>query len=183
MPFLLESFGYSKTLIFLTLNTKIVVKGNIMNKRLIITLTSTLIYGTIFAATTEMPQEQIKEEISHDNLQIMRVSDLTQDLLMEIAAGSHPEIVVKFIENDIYPLNLALFGDLVNLKDNNNQPYEIQIMQTIYARIIKEELFLSVDLKDWKPCLEFITGHFSISFEKNEGKPRFSLICEANQRK
>ncbi len=58
----------------------------------------------------------------------------------------------------------------------------IEIKQTFYARFIGQELILSLNLVDWKPFLEFITGTASVSLSIQDGQPSIIVGTEANHR-
>ena len=54
--------------------------------------------------------------------------------------------------------------------------------QPLYARWIGEELILSSNLTDWKPFLDFITGHVSVGLNIQDGQPSIVIGAKTNRR-
>lgn len=166
---------------FLTLNTTIVVKGNIMKKLAMMSLALMATYGSAFAASADFPINLTTWETPSQNLKVINVCNLTDNDLNEITLGHHPETAVEFSAQTTLPISFFLKGDLVNLVDDESLR-AVEIIQTFYVRCVGQELVLSTNLTDWKPFLEFITGTVSVTLSMQEGKPSIVLGAEANQR-
>lgn len=132
--------------------------------------------------STDLPTNLKSWENPSINLQIVKLSDLTENSLNELMRGNQPEIAVKFPSQTILPITFFLKGDLINLIESEEDCRQIKIMQTFYARCVHGELILSTDLKDWKPILEFITGEASFTLNVRDGIPSIVTGTEINRR-
>lgn len=149
-----------------------------MKKIAIMSLALTATCILAFAASSDFSiNSQPKEK---QNLRVVNICNLTDKDLNEI--GHHPEIAVEFSAQTTLPISFFLKGDLVNLIENEGKCGEIEIKQTFYARYVEDNLILSVNLTDWKPFLEFITGNASIALTPQGGKPSILFGAETNRR-
>lgn len=153
-----------------------------MKKLVIVPLALMAICGSVFAASADFPINSKTWETVSQNIKVINICDLTDNDLNEIMLGNRPEIAVEFSAQTTLPISFFLKGDLVNLVENGESFRAVEIVQTFYARCIQQELILSTDLTDWKPCLEFITGNLSVSLSIQEGKPSIVIGAETNKR-
>lgn len=147
---------------------------------LCVALIATCISG--FALSAEFPiNPKPWENMSH-NLRVVHICLLTDSDLTEIMQGHHPETAVEFSAQTKLPISFFLKGDLANLIENEVKIGEVEIKQTFYARCVEGEFILSINLTDWKPFSEFITGSASVVFTIQEGKPSIIFGAETNRR-
>jgi hypothetical protein len=117
-----------------------------------------------------------------ENLKVMSLSEISEQVLNEIMQGEHPDLAVQFSKGTQLPINFFLIGDLVNLTEDQINFGRIEIQQTFYARYAGGELILSVNLKKWKPLLEFITGNASVVLSIQNQEPSITFGAAANRR-
>lgn len=135
-----------------------------------------------FAASADIPINSKTWKNPDQNLQVITVCHLTDRDLNAMMQGHCPEIAIEFSAQTVLPISFFLKGDLVNFIESEAKFGWIETKQTFYARCVKEELFLSTNLTDWKPVLEFITGHASIAISIQDGKPTIVVGAETNRR-
>jgi len=154
-----------------------------MKKTATLILASSMAFcGLGFADYVNLPLNSITWETPIQNLKVINLNNLTESVMNEIKRGQYPEIAIEFSAHTILPFSFFLKGDFVNLIDNEENIGAVEILQTFYARCVDQELILSANLTDWKPFIEFITGHISASLGIQDGKPSFSLGTEVNRR-
>lgn len=152
-----------------------------MKKLVIVPLALMAICGSVFAASADFPINSKTWKTVSQNIKVINICDLTDSDLNEIMLGNRPGIAVEFSAQTTLPISFFLKGDLVNLVENGESFRAVEIVQTFYARCIQQELILSTDLTDWKPCLEFIKGNLSVSLSIQEGKPSIVIGAETNK--
>jgi hypothetical protein len=153
-----------------------------MKKLAIMSLALMATCGSAFVTSADFPINSKAWETSSQNLKVINVCNLTDNDLNEVMLGHHPEIAVEFSAQTTLPISFFLKGDLVNLVENEGSFGAAEIMQTFYARCVGQELILSINLRDWKPFLEFITGNASVSLSIQDGKLSIVIGAETNQR-
>ena len=116
------------------------------------------------------------------NLRIMNVCHLTECDLQSILRGDHPEIAVEFPAQTILPISFFLKGDLINLVNSEQPLGQVEVKQTFYARQLQNGLMLSINLIEWKPFMEFITGCASVELSFREGVPAILFGAEATKK-
>ncbi len=117
-----------------------------------------------------------------ENLKVINLSEISEQVLNEIVEGERPDVAVQFCKGTQLPINFFLRGDLVNLTDTQVNLGHIEIQQTFYVRCIERDLILSINLNDWKPFLEFITGNASVALRIQNQEPSITFGAEANRR-
>lgn len=120
-----------------------------------------------------------------ENLKVLKLSEISEQVLSEISLGEHPDLAVQFSKGIQLPIHFFLKGDLVNLTEDpvaSMNLGRLEIQQTFYARLVEGELILSIDLNEWKPFFEFITGNASAALSIQNQEPSISLGAEANRR-
>lgn len=133
-------------------------------------------------SAVDIPLPPQKQRSSQD-LQVINVCSLSENDLQEITKGLHPKLAVEFSAGTILPVSFFLKGDLVKLIEEDEPLATLQIEQTFYARCVEDELIFSLNLTDWKPLLEFITGSSSITLNIQDGKaPSVTVGSETNHR-
>ncbi len=135
-----------------------------------------------FAALADFPIHPKPWENLSQNLSVVNICNLTDDDLNEIMQGHRPETAVEFSAQTTLPISFFLKGDLVNLIENEGKFGAVEIKQTFYARCIEGDLILSINLTDWKPFLEFITGNAFVALTVQDGKPSIVFGSETNRR-
>lgn len=153
-----------------------------MKRLVIMPLALMAICGSVFAVSADFAINSKTWENVSQNLKVINVCDLTDSDLKEILLGNHPEIAVEFLAQTTLPISFFLKGDLVNLVENDENFRTVEVVQTFYARFVQQELILSINLTDWKPYLEFITGNASVSLSIQDGKPSVVVGAETNKR-
>ncbi len=153
-----------------------------MKKKPIMSLALTATCLSAFAASADFPINSKSWEHPSQNLRVINICHLTDSDLNEIMQGHHPEMAVEFSAQTILPIAFFLKGDLVNLIESNEKFGAVEIKQTFYARYVEGDLILSINLTDWKPFLEFITGNASIALTIQDGKPSLVFGSETNRR-
>lgn len=153
-----------------------------MKKIAIMSLALTASCVSAFAASADFPINAKSWENLSQNLSIVNIFSLTDNDLNELMQGRHPDTAVEFSAQTILPISFFLKGDLVNLIENEGKFGSVEIKQTFYARCVGEELILSINLTDWKPFLEFITGNASVALTIQDGKPSVVFGSETNRR-
>ncbi len=138
-------------------------------KKMTIILTATCI--SAFAASADFPPTSKPWENLSQNLRVINICHLTDSDLNAIMQGHDPETAVEFSAQTTLPISFFLKGDLINLVENEEKFGEVEIKQTFYARYVEGDLVLSINLTDWKPLLEFITGNASAALTIQDGKP------------
>jgi hypothetical protein len=116
-------------------------------------------------------------------LDFINVHDLTEDTLSDFIMGKMASIAIEFPENIQLPLELFLEGDLISLvKTEDSSPY-IKFNKSIYLRNYNGNLYLSTNLKQWKPFEVFVTGKLQVglSIKEVEG-PVITLGAELHER-
>jgi len=114
------------------------------------------------------------------DLTVISVLDLTDKDLNEITQGKYSNTAIEFSNKTTLPISFFLKGDLINLEKDNSG--EITVQKTFYARFVKDGLTLSLDLVEWKPFLEFITGDISIALKVNDNQPSLIFGAKTNKR-
>ncbi len=153
-----------------------------MKKLVVISLSFLAICGCAFAASTDYPISTKPWENFSQDLQVINICNLKDCELNEIMQGHRPEIAVEFSAKTKLPINFFLKGDLLMLEEGEENARTIEVKQTFYARSIGQELILSLNLVDWKPLLEFITGTASVALTIQDGQPSIVVGAEANHR-
>lgn len=105
-------------------------------------------------------------------------SDLTEKDIHEIIEQSYQDVVIEFPAQTSFPVHLFLQGDIANLDGKNFGLVTFQ--QTFYAKILGEDLVLSLDLVNWQPVDEFFTGSLSVNLKVQDGRPCFVMEIVAN---
>jgi hypothetical protein len=114
------------------------------------------------------------------DLQVVSVSDLTQETMNEIIQGELPDLAIEFPAQTVLPVGFFLKGNLVNLEVCEGNT--LHVIQTFYARFVENELILSSNLVDWKPWLHFITGEASFSLSVHDGQPSIAFGADISPR-
>ncbi|CDZ79594.1 hypothetical protein BN1013_00089 [Candidatus Rubidus massiliensis] len=154
-----------------------------MKKLFVLSLSLLSVCGHVFAVSADFPISSKPWENFTQDLRIVNICNLKDCELNEIMQGHRPEIAVEFTAQTKLPINFFLKGDLLNLVENEEVRSEtIEIKQTFYARSIGQELILSLNLVDWKPFLEFITGTASVALSIQDGQPSIVMGAEVNHR-
>lgn len=114
---------------------------------------------------------------------VVNINDISETEMEAIMTGNAPDLAIEFTKNTVMHINnLYLNGDLVNLVGEKLNFGDLEVMQTIYVRLVDEDLLLSSDTKTWKPFMEFITGNVTVAVVKEDGKPAVVFGSEANRR-
>jgi hypothetical protein len=153
-----------------------------MKKLAVMSLTLMSTCASAFAASADFPIHSKPWENLSQNLKVINICHLTDNDLNEIMQGHYPEIAVELPAQTIFPISFFLKGDLVDLIENEGKIGAVEIKQTVYVRCVEQGLILSIDLKDWKPFLEFITGSVSVALSIQDGQPSLVVGTEANLR-
>ncbi|MBS4167511.1 hypothetical protein [Parachlamydia sp. AcF125] len=153
-----------------------------MKKLAVLSLSLLTVCAHAFAASADFPIGSKPWENFNQDLRVVNIYNLKDCELNEIMQGHRPEIAVEFTAQTKLPINFFLKGDLLNLQASEEKFGTIEIKQTFYARSIGQELILSLNLADWKPFLEFITGTASAALSIQDGQPSIVVGAEANQR-
>jgi len=151
-------------------------------KHALMAIVATAFSLSVFAASTDFPiQLKLWEDLSQD-LRVVNICDLTDHNLDEIMQGHCPEVAVEFSADTTLPISFFLRGDLLNLIEDEVTFGQIEIKQKFYARYVQGELILSASLTEWKPFLEFMTGHASVALSVHHGQPSIVFGAEINRR-
>lgn len=119
--------------------------------------------------------------IAHaEEFQVISICDLSEQEIKELGIGA--PIAVAFPAQTVLPISLFFQGDLLRLLEEGNEPLKIEIQKTFYVRILEEGPLFSLDLKEWKPLLEFTTGSISLTTQLYEGAPMLRFGTELSQR-
>ena len=154
-----------------------------MKKNLSLSIALIAICLSPFAATAIFPIEATLWENPSQNLRVVTVCNLSATDLEEITKGLHPDMAVEFSAHSIFPISMFLKGDLINLIQSPDKIGQIEVNQTFYARCLKEgDMILSIDLTEWKPILEFITGNVGFNFCIDDGQSNIKIKAEINRR-
>jgi hypothetical protein len=153
-----------------------------MKKITIMSLALTATCVSAFATSADFPINSKPWENLSQNLRVVNIRHLTDSDLNEIMQGHHPKTAVEFSAQTTLPISFFLKGDLVNLTENEGKFGTVEIKQTFYARYVANDLILSINLTDWKPFLEFITGNASVTLAIQDGKPSIIFGSETNRR-
>lgn len=153
-----------------------------MNIFAVLSLSLLTVCGNAFAASEDFPINAKSWENFNQDMRVVNICNLKDCELNEIMQGHRPEIAVEFTAQTKLPINLFLKGDFLTLEESEEKYGTIEIKQTFYARSIGQELILSLNLIDWKPCLEFITGTVSVALSIQDGQPSVAVGAEANHR-
>jgi hypothetical protein len=148
----------------------------------VLSLSLLAVCGHAFAASTDFPISSKPWDNLSQDLRVVNIYNLKDYELNEIMQGHCPEIAVEFTAQTKLPINFFLKGDLLRLVESEERFGTIEIMQTFYVRFIGQELILSLNLVDWKPFLEFITGTASVALSIQDGQPSIVVGAEVNHR-
>lgn len=151
-------------------------------KNFLITMFALVNCGSAFAASTNFPINSKSWEKPSQNIKVVNVCNLTNNEWNAILQGNHPDRAVEFSAKTTMPISFFLTGDLVNLVDDEVASKVLEIKQTFYMRCVENQYILSINLIDWKPFLEFITGTTSITADIDQGQPIVSIGAEMNCR-
>ena len=121
------------------------------------------------------------EESSQDEV-IVNLHDLNGEQVKAIMEGKCPECAVEFTKGTCLPISLFLRGDLLNLKEKDQNVETIEVKQTFYVRCIEKKFLFSFDRVKWKPYSELITGTSFISLNIQDGEPAIVIGVETNRR-
>jgi hypothetical protein len=153
-----------------------------MKKIAFLTLSLATVCLQVFAAPADSSTHAKPWENVFQELRVVNVSHLSEQELIEIMEGSHPEVAVEFSAQTKLPVSFFLKGELLQLMETEGKSEVIEIKQTFYARRVGEDLILSSNLIDWKPFFEFLTGTTSVALSIREGQPSLVIGAEANKR-
>lgn len=148
-----------------------------MKKICLFALLLTLSFLSAEARSPTFCQRQ-KERVSY--LKIVNICELTDAELTEVMNGRHPDVAIEFSSQTSLPIHFFLKGELVSLDDEVSGL--VKIKQTLYARCQDKQWFLSTNLNEWKPWLQFITGTASVALSIQEGEPSLLVGAETNKR-
>lgn len=109
---------------------------------------------------------------------IIRITDVTEDMIGAFLSGAVHNVVVEFPENTFIPIKQILRGNLLQLVPEEREPVYLKVQRTFYLKVDDQDILLSTDLHTWKPLLDAIGGEISVSIESSHGHPAFCL--EAN---
>ncbi len=116
-------------------------------------------------------------------LDFIDVQHLSEEALFEFMEGRLPSIAIEFPEKLQLPLEVFIDGDVVSLLGSGDTPGRIQFNRTIYLRNIQGSLYLSTDLKNWKPFESFVRGRLQVGLKIDEEKgPQLTLGAELYER-
>ncbi|MBA2726822.1 MAG: hypothetical protein H0U49_01440 [Parachlamydiaceae bacterium] len=152
-----------------------------MKKLIFLSLSLASICLSASAASADFPINSKSWENCQD-LRVVNICSLSDQELKEIMEGHHPEIAVEFSSQTRLPISFFLKGDFVNLVENEGKFGEVEIKQSFYARLVGQGLILSTNLNEWKPFLEFITGHASLALSIHDGQPSIVVGAETYRR-
>ncbi|MGE0198349.1 MAG: hypothetical protein AB7N99_09070 [Simkaniaceae bacterium] len=153
-----------------------------MKKIVILSVTLTAACIAAFASSADFSIRSDPWDHFSPNLRVVNICDLTDTDLNAIMQGEQPETAIEFSAQTTLPITFFLKGDLVNLVEQEGNFGAVEIQQTFYARYIEDNLMLSVNLTDWKPFFEFITGTASVALTLQEGIPSIVFGSETNRR-
>ncbi|KAG6559612.1 hypothetical protein RHABOEDO_000104 [Candidatus Rhabdochlamydia oedothoracis] len=142
-------------------------------------LACTMVCLSIFADSTINSETG---ETFLEDMEIVNLCDLTEDDLLQVTQGLHPDKIIEFSANTTLPIDCYLRGDLINLVQNVEKWGVIEIKQTFYARCTGKELLFSSDLTEWKPLLEFITGEAFVILSLQDGQTFLAIGTELIRR-
>jgi len=141
-------------------------------------LACTMVCLSIFADAAINSENQ---ETFLENMEIVNLCDLTEDDLLEVTQGLHPDKIIEFSAHTTLPIDFYLKGDLINLVQNVQNWGVVEIKQTFYARCTGKELLFSSDLTEWKPLLEFITGDAFAILTLQDGQTFLAIGTEISR--
>lgn len=116
-----------------------------------------------------------------EQIEIVPVSAITNEILMNFFQGKTPHIALEFTEGTILPFRVSLSGEFLAI-ENNDSPRIIKVMKTCYVRSVGGNFLFSADLHNWKDYHAFFTGKLGISFAVADGIPFIDVGLELNQK-
>lgn len=124
-------------------------------------------------------QSSPKMEIQSDTeFKIVKVSDLTSDLIADFQEGKLPDVAVECTEGLEAPFQFLLQGSYLALKGEGGSQ-KVTTLRTFYVRSIKEgSVLFSTDLKEWKGRTDFFDTAFGIDVEVINDTPSLNFILE-----
>lgn len=146
-------------------------------------LTSTaLILACGIILATNVPLCALQKN-SIEDLQFINFSCITAQEMEKFKRGELPYMVMEFNEGTLVPMQFFLHGDWISFANDAQQhSMQVQVNRTFYIRLCESELSFSLNLTDWKPLLEFITGTASLMIGMDGEKGVITLGAEANLR-
>ena len=118
------------------------------------------------------------------DLQVKSLLSLTGSEMELISQQGDGNVVIEFPTGTVLPLKFFLKGGLVSFVGEEKEIGQIKVERTFYVRFIKAEEFLfSLDLVEWKPLWDFVTGRADIALSIDDKNPSIVFGAEANQRK
>ncbi|MFI5343019.1 MAG: hypothetical protein ACHQUC_02235 [Chlamydiales bacterium] len=120
--------------------------------------------------------------IPSDELRVIKLTDLSQELLQDYFSGKCEDIVLECSEGTSLPLNLTMRGDFVLMEGGEQTLQTIRILNTCYIKCSGEEFLFSVDLETWKEFFDFFTGSFGIEIHLQENGVQIGCNVELNQK-
>ena len=129
----------------------------------IFSLMALLMHLSGFAASDNFPNSNVK---------VVTVCALSGEEFKQVVEGKFPDLAIEFSKDTVLPLNFYLKGDLLTFTGEQSSIGEVKVGQTFYARFEEGNLLLSLDLVDWKPFLEFITGEITVGLSIDDEQQR-----------
>lgn len=114
--------------------------------------------------------------------QVMTLPELTQETLESITKMESPHIIVQLTEGDIWPLELSLTGEFLEVEENSTFA-RIKVLKTCYLKAEADNLWFSTDLLTWKTYMEQFTGSIGGFVNITEGEPKLGIYADIKQRK
>ena len=147
---------------------------------------TTLVFTGIFSCLTAflplgaMPAEGSK--VSNQEITVIPLHELTSEHLEGIFLGRYPSLAVEFAAGSYLSIDFCLQGDLIRLVANNENIGSIEVLKTFYVRVDEKNCLFSVDKKEWKSLLEFVTGQLYFLLKPSSGSSSVTIDVRADQR-
>ena len=115
--------------------------------------------------------------------EVILLTDLTETMLEEFAAGQYPTAIVEFKEGMSLPLKLIIKGEFLALDPEQHAPLSIKVLKICFVRCDDEgNFFFSTNLQNWSEFTEFFTGEIGVALAIENGKVSTNVEVDLQSR-
>ncbi|MGA8164020.1 MAG: hypothetical protein WB791_03225 [Waddliaceae bacterium] len=137
-----------------------------------------------FSAIYTYDHAKAAKRVGEAPAETINIRQADPDTLNQIMEGTHPDVSLEISEGDQIPLCLFLRGDFVELIDSSESAVFVKFKKNLYLRNVDGVCVCSIDNREWKPIMEWITGTASVELGvENPGEPVVTLGAELFERK
>ncbi len=136
-----------------------------MKKIALFFLSSMLVFSPVFARTKTLPSP------GH----IVPITNVDTQLISELIAGMHPDLVVECTEGTELPISYLHKNTFFSALCSPN--LSIKVDKTCYLRFVKKKVYMSDNLNQWDKPSKYLEGRYTAAMKTDKDS---GIIVETN---